>query len=67
MAREGQHDKPVRVLSADSHLDANPDHWRHRVPTKWKHEAQRVIRLEDGFDASSSVTVHPSGRDSWGG
>jgi predicted TIM-barrel fold metal-dependent hydrolase len=39
------------ILSADSHLDLNPDLWNQRVPAKYKEYAPRRIRLESGDDA----------------
>lgn len=38
------------IVSADSHLDANPDHWTPHVPAKWRDRAPRRIRLDDGED-----------------
>lgn len=39
------------VISADSHLDLNPEQWKHRVPTTWRDQAPKVVRLETGEDA----------------
>lgn len=43
--------RPSRVISADSHIDLSPDAWRHRVPEKWRDQAPRVVRMENGEDA----------------
>lgn len=43
--------RTYRVISADSHLDLNPDLWTHRVPTKYRDRAPKVIQLENGSDA----------------
>ncbi len=45
MARE------YRLVSADSHLDLNPDVWTHRVPAKYRGRAPKVVRQENGSDA----------------
>ena len=45
MARE------YRLVSADSHLDLNPDVWTHRVPAKYRDRAPKVVRQENGSDA----------------
>ena len=45
MARE------YRVISADSHLDINPDVWNHRVPAQWRDRAPRRVKMENGSDA----------------
>jgi hypothetical protein len=34
MARE------YKVISADSHIDLNPEVWTHRVPAKWRDRAE---------------------------
>ena len=40
-----------RCVSADSHFEAPPDLWRHRIPAKYRDRASRRIRLPDGRDA----------------
>jgi hypothetical protein len=40
-----------RVISADSHLDINPDVWNHRVPAQWRDRAPRRVKLPNGSDA----------------
>jgi len=45
MARE------YNIISADSHLDLSPERWRERVPTRFRDQAPRVVRLETGEDA----------------
>ena len=45
MARE------YRLISADSHLDLNPEVWVHRVPAKYRDRAPKVVQLENGSDA----------------
>ena len=44
MARE------YRVISADSHLDLNPEVWTHRVPAKWRDRAPKRVVMSDGSD-----------------
>ena len=31
--------RDYRVISADAHLDLNPEVWTHRVPAKWRDRA----------------------------
>ncbi len=45
MARE------YRVISADSHLDLNPEVWAHRVPAKWRDRAPKRVTMANGSDA----------------
>ena len=45
MARE------YRVISADSHLDLNPEVWVHRVPAKWRDRAPKRVVMPNGADA----------------
>jgi uncharacterized protein len=42
--------RDYRLISADSHLDLNPDLWTHRVPAKWKDRAPKVVTLENGAE-----------------
>jgi predicted TIM-barrel fold metal-dependent hydrolase len=39
------------VISADSHLEINPDRWIERVPVPHRDRAPRAIKLENGGDA----------------
>jgi uncharacterized protein len=43
--------RQYEVVSADSHLDLSPDQWKHRVPSRWRDQAPRVVRMENGEDA----------------
>lgn len=43
--------RAYRVISADSHLDLNPDVWTHRVPAKWRDRAPKRVQLPNGSDA----------------
>lgn len=47
MARE------YRVISADSHLDLNPEVWLHRVPARWRDRAPKRVVMSNGSDAVS--------------
>jgi len=40
--------RQYQVISADSHLDLPPDHWRHHIPSKYLEHAPRVVHLEQG-------------------
>ena len=39
-----------RVISADSHIVEPPDAWTSRVEPKYRDQAPRIVRLEDGSD-----------------
>jgi predicted TIM-barrel fold metal-dependent hydrolase len=39
------------LLSADSHIDLNPDVWTHRVAAKWRDRAPKRVKTETGSDA----------------
>lgn len=39
-----------RIISADGHLDVDPDRWTPHVPAKWRERAPRRVRLPDGED-----------------
>ena len=39
------------VISADSHLEVDSQHWIHRVPEKYRDRAPRLIRMSTGGDA----------------
>ncbi|HZT06854.1 MAG TPA: amidohydrolase family protein [Chloroflexota bacterium] len=43
--------RTYRVVSADSHLDLNPEVWTNRVPAKWRDRAPKRIVLPNGSDA----------------
>jgi len=43
--------RQYRVVSADSHLDLNPEVWTHRVPSKWRDRAPKRITMANGADA----------------
>src|SRR5688572_942697 len=43
--------RDYKVISADSHLDLNPEMWVHRVPTKWRERAPKRIVMPNGADA----------------
>ena len=43
--------RAYRQISADSHIDLSPEVWTHRVPSKWRDEAPRVVKLENGAEA----------------
>lgn len=45
MARE------YRVISADSHLDLNPEVWTPHVPAKWRDRAPKRVTMSNGADA----------------
>jgi predicted TIM-barrel fold metal-dependent hydrolase len=40
-----------RIISADSHLEISPNNWTHWVPARWRDQAPRVVKLENGQDA----------------
>jgi predicted TIM-barrel fold metal-dependent hydrolase len=40
-----------KLISADSHLEIDSRWWRDRVPTQYRDQAPRVVRLPDGSDA----------------
>lgn len=39
------------VISADGHIDLNPDIWRDRVQAKWRDRAPRRVKMPNGSDA----------------
>jgi predicted TIM-barrel fold metal-dependent hydrolase len=43
--------KNYRFISADSHYESPPEHWTHRVATKYRDRAPRRIKLANGQDA----------------
>jgi len=65
MARE------YKVISADSHLDLNPDVWTHRVPAGWRDRAPKRVVMPNGSDGvvcdggkphAISLTSHTGGQ-----
>lgn len=40
-----------RVVSADGHIDLNPDVWRGRVSAKWRERAPKRVKMPNGSDA----------------
>lgn len=52
--------RTYNIISADSHLDINPELWTHRIPEKWRDQAPRVVRLENGADAIAMGDRRPS-------
>jgi len=40
-----------RVISADSHLDLNPEVWVHRLPARYRDRAPKRVAMPDGSDA----------------
>ena len=43
--------REYHVISADSHLDLNPEVWTHRVPAKWRDRAPKRVVMPNGADA----------------
>ena len=43
--------RKYHVISADSHLDLNPEVWVHRIPSKWRERAPKRVAMPDGSDA----------------
>src|SRR5262245_380214 len=43
--------RDYKVISADSHLDLNPEVWVHRVPARWRERAPKRIVMPNGADA----------------
>ena len=39
-----------RYISGDSHLEIDSKHWRDRVPAKYREQAPRLVRQDDGGD-----------------
>lgn len=52
--------REYKVISADSHLDLNPDVWTHRVPSKWRDRAPKVVKMSNGSDAVSCDGGEPN-------
>lgn len=43
--------RTYKLISADSHLDLNPDVWAHRVPARWRDRAPKRVKMPNGSDA----------------
>ena len=43
--------RQYRVISADGHIDLNPDVWTHRVAAKWRDRAPKRVKMPNGSDA----------------
>jgi len=43
--------RAYKLISADSHLDLNPDVWAHRVAAKWRDRAPKRVKMPNGSDA----------------
>jgi len=43
--------RQYRVISADGHIDLNPDVWRERVAAKWRDRAPKRVKMPNGSDA----------------
>jgi len=63
--------RDYKVISADSHLDLNPDVWNHRVPEKFRERAPKRIVMPNGSDGvicdggrphAISLTSHTGGK-----
>ena len=53
-----------RVISSDSHIVEPPDLWTNRVEPKYRDQAPRIVRMEDGYDRwfcgdINMVGMHP--------
>ena len=46
--------RQYKLISADSHLDLNPEVWVHRVPAKWRDRAPKVVQLASGAEGVQS-------------
>ena len=51
--------RKYRVISADSHLDLNPEVWTDRVPAKWRDRAPKRVVMSDGSDGLSCDGSEP--------
>lgn len=43
--------RTYRYISADSHFEAPPDLWQHRIPRKFRDRAPRRVKRPNGYDA----------------
>jgi uncharacterized protein len=43
--------RQYKVISADGHIDLNPDVWRDRVLAKWRDRAPKRVKMPNGSDA----------------
>src|ERR1700745_3815590 len=59
-----------RIISGDSHLEIDSGHWISRIDEKYRHQAPRLVRQQDGSDAwtiDSKITRPASAADLYGG
>jgi len=52
--------RDYKLISADSHLDLNPEVWTHRVPAKWRDRAPVRVRMAYGGDATACDGSEPN-------
>jgi predicted TIM-barrel fold metal-dependent hydrolase len=43
--------RQYQLISADGHIDLNPDVWTHRVAAKWRDRAPKRVKMPNGSDA----------------
>ena len=43
--------RQYKCISADGHIDLNPDIWRDRVQAKWRDRAPKRVKMANGSDA----------------
>jgi predicted TIM-barrel fold metal-dependent hydrolase len=43
--------RQYKCISADGHIDLNPDIWRDRVQAKWRDRAPKRVKMPNGSDA----------------
>jgi predicted TIM-barrel fold metal-dependent hydrolase len=48
-----------RLISSDSHLEAPPERWAHRIPERHRDRAPRTVRLPDGGEAIAIEGLPP--------
>jgi predicted TIM-barrel fold metal-dependent hydrolase len=51
--------RAYKVISGDSHIDLSPDQWTHRIPTKWREYAPKVVTLPNGAEAVTMEGAKP--------
>ena len=62
MAADGMQMDDMILVSIDDHMIEPPDMYENHVPAKWKDEAPKVVRNEDGIDEwvfQGETTSHP--------
>ncbi len=67
--------KEYKRISADSHVEVPSERWTHRIVKKYRDQAPRTVRLEDGADGTVLGGLPPrqnpmdlyggKGRDAW--